>query len=276
MLNTRRLWFHDNPHQSEHRRPVHTIDHYAYGNALRRVDPAQKGGLTVLAIILCLLLDRPTVGLVTLGWMFALTVLWARVPPHVFGRTLLAEGLFLILSVMGVAISVSLNPPEIHRIVWHIGGLWVSTDHEAIRVAYHLFTRALGCAAALNFLILTTPLTDLIELMRRLHVPETLIELMTLIYRTIFVLLESMQRMALAQAVRLGYSSPGRALRSTALLGSQLFLDAYRRSQRMQTALKSRGIEGTLRMLPLDYVYNRRAWWVGAALGVSLVVVGIL
>lgn len=255
---------------------MRTIDHYAYGNALRRVDPAQKGGLTAIAIMLCLLLDRPAVGWLTLGWMFVLTSLWAQVPSRVFVRTLLAEGLFLFLSVIGVAISVSLEHPAGDRAAWHLGGLWISTDTNAISLAYYLFTRALGCAAALNFLILTTPLTDLIELMRRVRVPETLIELMTLIYRAIFVLLDSMQRMAIAQAARLGYSSPGRALRSTALLGSQLFLDAYRRSWRMQTALKSRGLEGGIRVLPLDYVYDRRAWWVGVALGMSLVLAGIV
>ncbi len=255
---------------------MRTIDRYAYSNALRRVDPAQKASLTVLAMLLCFLFDRPAVGLLTLGWMFVLTSVWARVPPRVFGRTLLAEGLFLILSVIGIAISVSLDHPGVNRAAWHIGGLWVSTDANAISLAFQLFARALGCAAALNFLILTTPLTDLIDLMRRLHVSETLIELMTLIYRTIFVLLDSLQRMAIAQAARLGFSSPGRALRSMALLGSQLFLDAYRRSWRMQMALKSRGLEGALRVLPLEYVYDRRIWWVGTALGVSLVVAGIV
>lgn len=248
---------------------MHQIDRHAYSNAIRQVDPAQKGALAALAIALCLLLDRPAVGLLTLAWMLALSTLWARVPPLAFGRALLAEGLFLALSAAGVAVSVGLGPPGAPA-AWRLGPLWLSTGPEALGLALRLLTRALGCAAALNFLILTTPLTDLIELLRRLRLPETLIELMTIVYRAIFVLLESLRRMACAQDARLGFSSPGRALRSAGLLGSQLFLDAYRRSRRLQVALESRGLDGPLRVLPPSYTTDRRVWGLAAAMGASL------
>jgi cobalt/nickel transport system permease protein len=253
---------------------MHHIDRHAYSNAIRTLDPAQKGALAAFAILLCLLLDRPAVGLLTIGWMLALTTLWARVPPLVFGRTLLAEGLFLMLSVASVAVSVSRS--QSGPAVWQLGPLWLSTSPAALDLAARLFTRALGCAAALNFLILTTPLTDLIELLRRLRVPETLIELMTIIYRAIFVLLESLNRMRTAQDARLGFSSPQRAMRSAGLLGSQLFLDAYRRSRRLQVALESRGLDGPLRVIALDYTSDRRVWWIGGAMTASLVLVGVV
>ncbi len=251
---------------------MHIIDRYAYTNAIRELDPAQKGGLALIAIILCLALDQPAVGVLTLGWMFALAVLWARVPALVFGRALLAEAPFLLLSLLGVALSVSLAPLAAPAV--QLGPLWLGSSAESLAMATRLFTRALGCAAALNFLILTTPLLDLIELLRRLRVPETLIDLMSLTYRAIFVLLESLQRMTTAQATRLGYSGPWRAMRSAGLLGSQLFLDAYRRSQRLQMSLESRGLSGPLRVLPLDYRRDRRARWIGAALAASLLLVG--
>lgn len=251
---------------------MHLIDRHAYSNRLRLVDPAQKGGLAALAIGLCLLLDRPAVGLLTVAWMLALTTLWARVPPAAFGRALLAEGLFLLLSVAGVAVSISLGPAG--PAAWRLGPLWLNTSPEALGLASRLLARALGSAAALNFLILTTPLTDLIELLRRLRVPETLIELMTLIYRAIFVLLESLERMRTAQDARLGFSSPRRAMRSAGLLGSQLFLDAYRRSRRLQVALESRGLDGPLRVITLDYTSDRRVWWLGVALAASLLLAG--
>lgn len=252
------------------------IDRYAYNNALRRVDPAQKGGLAVLTILLCLVLNRPAVGFLAVAWMLALTTLWARVPALVFGRVLLTEGLFLLFSVVGVALSVSLGQPAAAAAAWRIGPLWFSTSSEALDLALRLLSRALGCAAALNFLILTTPLTDLIELLRRLRVPETLIELMMIIYRAIYVLLESLQRMRTAQDARLGYRDARRAMQSTALLGSQLLLDAYRRSKRLQIALESRGLDGPLRVLPLDYTFDWRAWWFAGALAASLVLAGIV
>lgn len=255
---------------------MRVIDRYAYNNALRRIDPVQKGGLTMITVLLCLLLSRPVVGLLAMVWMLALVTLWARVPVVVFGRALLTEGLFLALSVTGLALSVSPGQPVPVLAAWQIGPIWFSTSSEALNLALSLLTRTLGCAAALNFLILTTPLTDLIELLRRVRVPETLIELMTLLYRAIFVLLESLGRMHTAQDARLGYRTPQRAMQSAAMLGSQLFLDAYRRSRRLQVALESRGLDGPLRVLPLDYVTDCRMWWLSAALAIGLLLAGIV
>jgi cobalt/nickel transport system permease protein len=252
---------------------MHMIDRHAYSNRLRRVEPAQKGGLAALAIGLCLLLDRPAAGLLTVAWMLALATLWARVPPLAFGRALLAEGLFLLSSVAGVALSVGLGRGG--PAAWQLGPLWLGSSPAALGLAARLLTRALGCAAALNFLILTTPLVDLIDLLRRLRVPEVLIDLMTVLYRTIFVLLESLQRMSTAQDARLGYSSPRGSLHSAATLASRLFLETYERSRRMQLALDSRGGDGPLRVLPIDYARAPRACWLGAAMAASLLLAGL-
>lgn len=255
---------------------MHLLDRYAYASPIRQIDPAQKGALALLAILLCLLLDRPAVGLLALLWMLALTVGWARMPAGVFARVLAAEAAFLALSTLGVAFSLGLGPQALPGWSWQIGPLWIASSRPALEQALRLVARSLGCAAAMNFLILSTPLVDLIELLRRAGLPEVLIDVMTVTYRTIFVLLESMARIATAQDARLGYRDVRRSLRSAALLGGQLFLDAYRRSQRMQLALESRGLRGALRVLPGDYRHDGRVWLAGAALAASLLLAGAL
>jgi cobalt/nickel transport system permease protein len=125
----------------------------------------------------------------------------------------------------------------------------------------------------MNFLALTTPLVDLVDLLRRLRCPLLLIDLMTLIYRYVFVLLESLDQMYTAQSSRLGYVNFRRGITSAGLLGSQLFIDAYRRSQRLQVALESRGYSGELKVLPTTYQYDRRLWGWGTGMIVSLLLV---
>ena len=93
---------------------------------------------------------------------------------------------------------------------------------EAVRV----FSVSLACVAATLALALTTPMVDLTEQLRRWHVPALFVELMTLVYRFIFVLLETMQAMRIAQEARLGYSSVQRWLRSAGMLASNLYLRA--------------------------------------------------
>jgi cobalt/nickel transport system permease protein len=255
---------------------MHLIDRYAYRSRIRDIDPAQKAALAGLVIGTCLLLDTPAVGLVAVAWMAALTVFWAGVPWRVVGRVLLAEGLFLVLAVVGVALSFSIAPPPPAFQGVQIGPLWVGTTPASLALAALLVSRALGCAAAMNFLALSTPLVDLVELMRRMRVPLVLIDLASVMYRFVFVLLESMQRMYTAQQSRLGYATRRAALRSSGLLASRLFVDAYQRSKRMQTALESRGYTDDLRVLPIEYRQHELMYVLMVAVCGSLMLAWVL
>ncbi len=249
---------------------MYIIDRYAYANRIRTVDPGRKCGLALLVLLICLLLDRPAVGLVATGWMWGLATLWAGLPARVFGRVLLAEGVFLALAVLGVAVGLGLAPQPSAVWSWHVGPVWLTSSHTSVETALRLVTRALGGAAAMNLLALTTPLVDLVDLLRRLRAPALLIDLMTVMYRFVFTILGSLSRMYTAQDSRLGYVSLRRGLASAGLLGSRLFIDAYQRSQRLQTALESRGYAGDLRVLPIRYRHDNRFYWLSMGVVASL------
>jgi cobalt/nickel transport system permease protein len=242
------------------------IDRYAYSNRIRAVDPAQKAGLALTVLLLCLALNEPAVGLLAVACMWALAACLARIPPATFGRVLLAEFFFLCVATAGVAVSVTAHAPALPAIAaWRVGPLWLSCSAASLQLAAHLITRTLGGTAAMNFLALTTPLLDLVDLLRRLRVPVLLIDVMTVMYRFIFILLESLNRMVVAQDSRLGYSSFRRSLASAGLLGSRLFVDAYGRSQRLQLALEARAYQDELRVLPVRYERDCRVLICGAA-----------
>ena len=245
------------------------IDRYAYSSRARVVDPMYKAGLALLVIVLCLVLDRPMVGLLAAAWMWGLATYWGGLPGLLFGRVLLAEAAFLLLTVAGVAVSVSTIPPAIGW-SWNLGPLWVGCSPASLETALRLATRALGGTAAMNFLALTTPLVDLIDALRRLKTPALLIDLMTLVYRFLFTLLESLTRIHTAQESRLGYVNLSRGMSSAGVLAGQLFVDACHRSRRLQIALESRGYSGELRVLPAEYRRDRWLPWLGAGIVASL------
>jgi cobalt/nickel transport system permease protein len=250
------------------------IDRYAYTNNLRNVDPAYKAGFAVLVLVLCLLLDEPGVGLVATVWIWVLAVLVAGLPAAVFTRVLVGQGIFLVLVTAGVAISISITDPSAtNEWVWRLGPVWLSSSPESLDYAAHIVTRALGATAAMTFLAMTTPLVDLLGLFRRMRVPVILIDVMTVMYRFIFVLFGSLDRMYVAQASRLGYSSRRRSMVSAAQVGSRLFVDSYQRSQRLQTALDSRGYDGELRVLPSNYQRNNALFLAWLAVIASLFLV---
>lgn len=258
---------------------MHIIDRYAYTNRIRQVDPAHKAGLAFMVLLLCLLLNKPLVGLTAVGWMYLLAVLLAHLPARAFGRVLLAEVTFLALATIGVVISLSLTDPRaIMPWAWSIGPVWISSSPNSLYQGATLVLRALGCAAAMNFLALTTPLVDMLELFRRWRVPVILVDIMIIIYRFIFVLLENLERTHTAQRSRLGYHTTYmRAMNNAALLGSRLFIDAFQRSRRLQLALDSRGYDGgDIRVLPSHYTTNHTLLWLGPVVVATLILTWIL
>ena len=185
--------------------------------------------------------------------MFGLTVWLAGIPAKVFRRVLLAEVSFLLLTSIGVAVSISTRN---HGVGWQlpVGRFWLVVTPESLEQMVLLVTRAMGGASALNFLSFTTPLVDMVGLMRKMRLPEPLIDVMVIMYRFIFVLLETLTKMVTAQRSRLGYSAGyRRGMQASGLAGARLFFNAMRRSQRLETALESRGFDGTLRVLTARY-----------------------
>ncbi|PWH15309.1 MAG: cobalt ECF transporter T component CbiQ [Ardenticatenia bacterium] len=234
------------------------IERYAYHNRLRKVQPDHKAAIALLGLLLCLALDKPVVSLTCIAWMFVLVVFIAGVPARTFGHVLLVEGGFILMTIPGILIGIGPSAPSDPAAwAWPLGPVWISTSSAALWRGVALVMRALGCAAAMNFLALTTPSVDIIELLRRWRMPPVLIDIMTVTYRSIFVLLESANTMYIAQDSRLGYmTSRMRAIHNVALLASQLFIEAYRRGKELQIALESRGFTGELHVLPTSYRFS--------------------
>lgn len=229
---------------------MHWIDQFAYNNRIRRLDPAYKAGFSLAILLLCLTIAIPWVSLILMMVMVSLSIFWAGLPARFVLKLLVLEGSFLFFGILGVAVSIATdsNPGAIP-----LGPFWLNVTPDSLYLALVLLTRSLGCAAAMNFLALTTPLVDLIDLFRRVHIPDLLIDLMTLIYRFIFTLTDCLERMVLAQQVRLGFTGWRGMLRSSGQIAANLFIEAFRRSQKLEIALQGRAWDGSLRVLPQEY-----------------------
>lgn len=90
---------------------------------------------------------------------------------------------------------------------------------------------------------------DILEVLRKLRCPKLLIELMLLIYRFIFVLLETASAIRTSQDCRLGNRDYKTALKSFGMLGSILMIRAVSRSNQLYDAMEARCYDGTIRIL---------------------------
>jgi cobalt/nickel transport system permease protein len=107
----------------------------------------------------------------------------------------------------------------------------------------------IGGMAALIFLAVTTPMTDLFMVMRRCRVPEPVLDLAMMIYRAIFLILDQFVQTYQAQKMRLGYSSFGESVRSLSTLCGSVFIGSWLAGEDLVRAMDARCSTGKFAML---------------------------
>lgn len=207
---------------------MHLIDCYAHSNRWRTRHPAEKAMFALGLLILSLILPFPG-SVIVLTVVVLASLAGARVPCRVYLRVMAVPVLFIVVG--SASLLVGVLPTS--------GGLRLTLEHDPSR-ALRLMLRALAAAASLNFLALTTPSSEWLPLLRGLRVPGVVVDLMTLTYRLLFVFAERLAAMETAQAGRLGYATMRNTLRSSGLIGANLFVRALTRARRMEIGLAAR------------------------------------
>ncbi|MFC1878945.1 cobalt ECF transporter T component CbiQ [Chloroflexota bacterium] len=122
-----------------------------------------------------------------------------------------------------------------------------------------------------------TPFPELLLAMRAVKVPRLLVAIIGLMWRYLFVLADEVLRLIRARAARSGHADnpaikPGGGLlwraRVTGGMAGSLFLRAFERSDRIYTAMLSRGYDGEVRAVPLPPVSP--SGWLVLAAGLAL------
>jgi cobalt/nickel transport system permease protein len=234
------------------------IDAYAYANRLRWAHPAEKIIFALVTITICLISRSPLVCLLALLWATLAVTVLAGIPLGAYWYFIRVPVGFILTGVLTLAvIGIPAGDPDA-LLALPVGPWEVGVTAGSLAQAGQVFLISFASVGVTLGLALTTPMVDLTEQLRRWHVPQLFVELMSLIYRFIFVLLETAQSMRIAQEARLGYSSWGRWLRSVGMLASNLFLRANVRAGALFTALSARGYTGELRVLQARPAWSRR------------------
>jgi cobalt/nickel transport system permease protein len=212
------------------------VDDAAWASAWRRRAPGDKlllcGGLVVTALVLPAWPGSVLVGVVAVG----LALGPARVPARTFGRAVRWPLAFVAVGAVTAVLEVGSGGPG-----------WAP---DAAARAGSLVGHALAGGAAVLLLATTTPMSDLLPALRRARVPAAVVEVASVTYRLLFVLLDSLHTIREAQTARMGYSSLRRSYRSSGALAAAVLIRSWDRARRMQDGLAGRGLETGLRVLP--------------------------
>lgn len=221
------------------------IEQSAYANRWSRVSPAAKGMFSLCGVAASYAAATPATACGVAASLCAVTVLGAGIAPGRYLRAAAPALVFLAVSALSLAVSFNFGASA-HDFPLQLA--WTEWHRSA-----QVCSRSLGALSALLFLSMTTPLSDLIALLRRLRAPEVLLDLMVICYRTLFVFSEAVRDTLTAQAARLGYASARLSLRSLGALVGNLTIQIWQRSQALHLAALARNSEGPLRFLERDY-----------------------
>ncbi|CAB3390630.1 cobalt ECF transporter T component CbiQ [Kyrpidia spormannii] len=241
------------------------VDRWAHANRWRRLHPLQK---TVFAAALggsAFVFPTPVAAIIPVIAGLFLRY-GAGIPIRAFLRFMALPLSFLSLGAIPLLVQVQ---PSGFPLVWSMDGIpgwWIGVNGEGVRTAVTVWVRALAVTSSMYVLALTTPVPDLVDMLRRLNVPEILLEVMHLMYRYLFILMEMAQQTYVAQSSRLGYRSWSRSLSSLGRLGAALAVKSRLEVEDLYRALISRGYRGRLTVLPPPWaVCLKTAAWMGAA-----------
>lgn len=236
------------------------IDHYAYLSKNKAVDPGQKMVFTLLTLGTCILLGNNWVSLLVILVMSGYTVLKGGIPLGFFVRLMLIPISFLMIGLITIAVNIQ---PEAQGLLWSVpvGSRWVGISPGGLTLAGALFMKALGATACLYALSLNTPMVAILSALHRLGLPVLIVDLMGLIYRFIFVLMETAATIMTAQHARLGYGSLRAGYQSFGTMLTMLLIRALKRSDDLYTALEARGYQGELSVLEEDYQKSPLLLW---------------
>jgi cobalt/nickel transport system permease protein len=239
------------------------IDQCAYSNRWRAVTPAAKGIFALAGFVSAFAAGTPAAALCIALLMSATTIFGAGIPLARFVRAACVPFGFFLLGSVSLACSVEYHGGDF-SIVWLPNG-----PAPVARVV----ARSCAALASLLFFALTTPMIDQIALFRRLKIPETLIEIMVLCYRMLFVFSATLRDVHTAQDARLGYATPKLALRSMGSMAAGLTVQIWRRAQALHLGAMSRNGEGPFRFLAPVFINSRRD--VGFAIAAGALVLSL-
>ncbi len=190
-------------------------------------------------LMLCAMLVPPWPGApLVVAVSLAAVLAGGGVSARSYLRSLVLPAGFLVTSAIGLCFSLG----------W-TGGWHVTYSPLGAQTALATGLRALAAISVTMLFSFTVPMPRWLALLRRMRVPETLLDLILLTYRTLFLLNDGLTAILRAQRNRLGYRTPSRAFHSGGLAACALFVRAINHSQRMERGLAARNYTGRLVVL---------------------------
>lgn len=233
-----------------------SIDAQAQKSGLNHWHTGWKMFLALFYVFACVASDIAAVPVFVFFAMSFLTVGLGRISLSYYISLLSVPFIFILLSCLAIMVDISAEPAGLLNLPLGRWYLCVSGASQAL--ALKAMLRSMGAVSCLYMLSLSTPIYRIIAALRGLKVPAVAIELMYLIYRYLFILMEAHQYMIYAAASRLGYCDYRTSMKTMLKNALNLLFISFRQTSDMFTAMEARCYDGEIKFLHKTFPASRR------------------
>ena len=223
------------------------LDQYSdIDSYFHRLDARTKLIYTFIFILLVVLTSLDSWPL--LGFYAGITViliLASKLPPlYVIRRSLIVMPFVILIAVFVPFFREGEIIASFNIWQWNI-----TMSDTGIQAFLTIMAKSWLSILNLIWLTATTKITHILYALERLHFPRVLVMILSFMYRYIFVIVDEVMRMKQARDSRNIGSSRLCNLRTIGNMIGILFIRSYERSERVYTAMSSRGFDGQVRVI---------------------------
>lgn len=245
------------------------MDELAYGSRMLNWAPLGKLVFVVALLVVGLLTSSIVVPMITFCIGLALMAYSTDLKvPKVIALAIGGSILIMVIGCGMISILGSHSDPAIFQgdILW----FKMYMTEASFDQAWLVFFRAIAGVTLMLSFACSTPIPYLAQACRRLRLPPEIVELVVLLYRYSFLLLERMIVMIEAAQCRLGYNGTVRTLRSYAGAMVGTFVFSLELAEKSEDSLACRNYQG---YFPVYRMPTRTGWkWIAAAVAAAVAV----
>lgn len=223
------------------------IDKYSYTNELVNKSPYLKIMFSILFLLLSIIIENPIFQLITIIFMSIIILSTSKMGICEYLKLISIPLIFMLMSILAIIISISTKKSEMLTYLT-VNNMYIGISKFGVYSAMKILSRSVSCLTCVYFLILTTPFNQLILVLKKIHIPDNVIEIAMLIYRFIFIFLEEVHEIYKSQEMKFGYINMKNSYNSLGLLVSMLYKRMMKRYEDMSIALEMKLFDGKFYM----------------------------
>ncbi len=219
------------------------MDSLAYSSRMLNWSPLGKFFLVISLLVVGLATKSVLVPMCT--FIIGLCMMAYSTNMRIPSLIALAIGEAMLIMVIGCGM-ISIMGTASDPAIWDTNILWfhIHMTSDSFNQAWLVFFRAVAGVTLMLAFASSTPIPHLAQALRQIRVPKEIVEIVVLIYRYSFLLLERMQTMFSAANCRLGFSGFMRSMKTTAGIAVGVFSSSLEIGEKAQGALDCRNYSG--------------------------------